>query len=98
MDCLIDKLQATDKDEFQNILDNALGRSACTEQHKSVKYLLAKGASRLEGALCTAASFGCLESLRLLISFGANTVNSQCPNNLVFTYWQARKMALSMSE
>ena len=79
MDCLIDKLQATDKDEFQNILDNALGRSACTEQHKSVKYLLEKGASRLDGALCAAASFGCLESLQLLISFGANTFNSLNP-------------------
>ena len=84
MDCLFDKLQTTGKDNFQNILDNALGRSACAEQHKSIKYLLEKGvlekgASSLNGVLCNAASFGCLESLRLLISFGADTFNSLNP-------------------
>ncbi len=79
MDCLIDKLQATGKDNFQNILDNALGMSAGTEQHKSVKYLLEKGASSLDEALCHAASFGCVESIRLLISFGASTINNLNP-------------------
>ena len=79
MDCLIDKLQATGKDNLQTILDNALGMSASTEQHKSVKYLLEKGASSLDGALCQAASFGRLESIRLLISFGADTINSLNP-------------------
>ena len=86
MDCLSDKLQTTGKDNFQNILDNALGRSACIEQHKSIGYLLAKGVlkkenvvSSLDRALCNAASFGCLESLRLLISFGADTFNSLNP-------------------
>ena len=79
MDCLIDKLQATGKDKFQNILDKALDMSASTEQHKSVKYLLEKGASSLSGALCHAANHGCLENIRLLISYGANTLNSLNP-------------------
>lgn len=76
MDCLIDKLQATDKDSLQNILNNALGMSVGTEQHKSVKYLLEKGASNLDEALCHAASLGSHESIRLLISFGADTISS----------------------
>ena len=76
MDCLIDKLQATDKDKFQVILDSALEISACTGQSKCIKYLLEKGASSLPEALCNAAYYNCLESIRLLISCGADTFNS----------------------
>ena len=77
MDCLINehlKLKA-DKDTVQDTLDKALQIAAGTDQHESIKYLVEKGASDLKSALCKATCYGSLESVKLLIGLGANSLN-----------------------
>lgn len=87
MDCLINEHlnPKAEKETVQDILDKALQIAASTDQHEAIKYLVEKGASDFKAALCKATHCGSLESMKLLIGLGANSLDALNQSLLVAT-------------